>query len=49
VVVALRVTENGNTKQVGGSFTGAGKTVQVKLTEPAKPPVPVTVIDEELD
>jgi hypothetical protein len=44
VVVALSDTENGKTKQVGGSFTGTGETLHVKLTVPAKPPVPVTVM-----
>jgi hypothetical protein len=44
VVVALSATEDGFTKQAGGSFTGRGETLHVKLTELAKPPVPVSVI-----
>jgi hypothetical protein len=44
-VVALSATEAGFTKQVGGSFAGKGETLHVKPTEPAKPPVPVSVIE----
>jgi hypothetical protein len=49
VVVASRSTEAGTTPQMGGSLAGTGETLQVKLTVPAKPPVPVTVIIEEPD
>ena len=44
VVVALSATEDGFTKQVGGSFTGTGETSHAKLTERAKPPEAVAVI-----
>ena len=44
VVVALNVAEAGLREQVGGSFAGRGETLHVKLTVPAKPAVPVTVI-----
>ena len=44
VVMALNVAEGGLSEQVGGSFAGRGETLHVKLTVPAKPPVPVSVI-----
>jgi hypothetical protein len=44
VVVALNATEAGLREQVGGSFAGRGDTLHVKLTVPAKPPVPVSVM-----
>ena len=44
VAVALSATEGGLAKQVGGSFAGMGETLHVKLTEPVKPPFPVSVI-----
>jgi hypothetical protein len=47
VVAVSRATEDGLMKQTGGSFTGSGATLQVKLTEPAKPPLPVTVMTDD--
>jgi hypothetical protein len=47
VVVASSAAEGGLTKQVGGSFTGTGETLQRKLTVPVKSFVPVTVIIED--
>ena len=49
MVVALSATENGKTKQAGGSFAGKGETLHVKPTEPVKPFVPVTVMVDVLD
>lgn len=46
VVVSI-ATEDGLKKHTGGSFAGRGETLQVKLTEPAKPPLPVTVMADD--
>ena len=44
VVVALSAIEDGLAKQVGGLFAGTGEMLHAKVTVPAKPPVPVTII-----
>ena len=49
VVVASRATEDGINPHVGGSFTGMGERLQVKVTVPAKVPDRLAVIIEEPD
>ena len=48
-VVVLSAAEDGFTKQVGGSFAGAGETLQLKLTVPVNPSVPMSVMVEVPD
>jgi len=47
VAVGSSESKDGLKKQTGGSFAGRGETLHVKLTEPAKPPLPVTVIADD--